>query len=102
MSAEPVIGSEGIAPLTSPPVSGNLLNAPHPIFQGILDGALRANARAEVLAAEYTVAGRGRPAVLTINRINAGRRETFSTHEVSGKREARWIAATLNAKPWNF
>lgn len=55
-----------------------------------------------VLAAEFTNAGRGRPAVLTINRIAAGRRSLISTHEVDGKREARAIAATLGATPWNF
>lgn len=55
-----------------------------------------------VLAAEYCVAGRGRPAKLTINRIAAGRRSFISSHEVSGKREARAVAKTLGATPWNF
>ena len=55
-----------------------------------------------ILAAEFTAAGRHRPAVLTINRIAGGRRALYSTHEVDGKREARAIAKILGATPWNF
>lgn len=55
-----------------------------------------------ILAAEYTAAGRGRTAVLTINRIAGGRRTFLNSHEVAGKREARAIAAHCGATPWNF
>ena len=56
----------------------------------------------DVLAAEFTSSGRGHPATLTINRIADGRRVFVSRQSVSGKREARAIAKTLGATPWNF
>lgn len=56
----------------------------------------------DVIAAEFTNGGARRLATLDITRIRDGRRERIATYEVSGKREARAVAATLNAKPWNF
>ena len=53
----------------------------------------------EIIAAEFTT---GKHPRLTINRIFAGRRERVAEYVVSGKREARALAATLNAQPWNF
>jgi hypothetical protein len=55
-----------------------------------------------VLAAEYTVRGRGLPATLYINRIMDGRRSNVFAFNVSGKREARQLAKQYGATPWNF
>ena len=55
-----------------------------------------------ILAAEYTTRGRGLPATLYINRIIDGRRSNVIAFNVSGKREARQLAKTYNATPWNF
>ena len=54
------------------------------------------------IAAEFTNGSKRRPAILTINVIQNGARRLLSTHEVDGKREARQIAKTLGATPWNF
>jgi len=51
------------------------------------------------IAAEYTS---GKQPRLSITQIENGRRTFLSTHPVSGKREARAVAAKFNAKPWNF
>ena len=66
-----------------------------------INAAFRA---APILAAEYTVGSKTRSPMLSINSIDAalGQRTPISTHEVSGKREARAIARTLGATPWNF
>ena len=57
-----------------------------------------------VLAAEFTMAGRLRPAVLTLNFIDraAGQRAHHATFEVANKREARKLAVQHGATPWNF
>lgn len=55
-----------------------------------------------VLAAEYTVAGRGQSATLYLNRIVDGRRNKVIAFNVSNKREARQLAKQYGAKPWNF
>lgn len=55
-----------------------------------------------MIAAEYTYATSKISAMLFITKIENGRREQLRSFSVSGKREARKIAAELNAKPWNF
>ena len=59
---------------------------------------------APIMAAEFTVGTKTRSAILSINSIDParGERTSLSTHEVGGKREARAIAKTLGATPWNF
>lgn len=52
-----------------------------------------------ILAAEYTT---GKQPRLSITRIADGRREYIAEQPVSGKREARMVAAALGATPWNF
>lgn len=54
------------------------------------------------LIAEYTNARKGHLAILTINRLVAGRREFVLNRAVEGKRAARAEAAALGAQPWNF
>jgi hypothetical protein len=51
------------------------------------------------IAAEYT--GGKRPS-LDITIIADGRRSTIKTIAVSGRREARKVAAEQGAQPWNF
>jgi hypothetical protein len=55
-----------------------------------------------MLAAEFTNGGAKRPATLTLNRIENGRREFVSVHPVASKREARALAKAAGATPWNF
>lgn len=56
-----------------------------------------------MLAAEYTVGRKGEPkGWLDINVIANGHRQHVETIGVSGKREARQIAAARGATPWNF
>ena len=55
-----------------------------------------------ILAAEFTNKSKTHPAELTINKIVNGRREAMFWTQVSGKREARKIAAERGATPWNF
>jgi hypothetical protein len=55
-----------------------------------------------VIAAEYVNATSKISAMVFITKINNGRRELVDSYSVSGKREARKLAAELNAKPWNF
>lgn len=55
-----------------------------------------------ILAADYTNGYRGRSAILTINRIENGRRTELDMIPVTGKREARKIAKVIGATPWNF
>lgn len=54
------------------------------------------------IAAEFTKGSKVRPNTLAITRIASGRREYLSEHPVADKREARALAARLNAQPWNF
>ena len=51
------------------------------------------------LAAEYT---QGKQPTLCLNYIFDGRRTKVIAFNVSGKREARVLAKTYNATPWNF
>jgi len=54
-----------------------------------------------IIAADYTKNRTG--AVLTIYEIADGRRRNFrAAIPVSGRREARSIAAAAGALPWNF
>lgn len=55
-----------------------------------------------MIAAEYTNPTKKISAMLWITKIENGRRELLESYSVSGKREARQIAAKHNAKPWNF
>jgi hypothetical protein len=55
-----------------------------------------------ILAAEFTNGTKRRPAKLDITSIANGRRTYLETLTVSGKREARAIAAERGAQPWNF
>ena len=55
-----------------------------------------------IIAAEYTTGSKARPATLAITQIADGRRTYIAEHVVSGKAEARKLAAKLGAKPWNF
>lgn len=55
-----------------------------------------------MIAAEYTNGTAKISPMLFITKIENGRREFLQSHAVSGKREARKLAAELNAKPWNF
>lgn len=53
----------------------------------------------DVVTADFTP---GRQPVLDAYRIRAGRRERVGTWSVANKREARALAKTLEATPWNF
>ena len=55
-----------------------------------------------ILAAEYTVKGRGQSATLTLNRIIGGHRTRVFGFNVANKREARELAKRYKAVPWNF
>lgn len=55
-----------------------------------------------MIAAEYTNGTAKISPVLWITKIENGRRELLQSYSVSGKREARKLAAELNAKCWNF
>ena len=55
-----------------------------------------------ILAAEFTVAGRNSPATVVLNRIIDGHRTKVIGFNVTGKREARQIAKRYAAQPWNF
>ena len=55
-----------------------------------------------VIAAEYTNGTKKQSAYVDINRIENGQRFHVSSHAVSGKREARKLAGSLGATPWNF
>lgn len=55
-----------------------------------------------MLVAEYTNGSKRRPATLDLNIIENGRREFIFQHVVTGKVEARKIAAARGAKCWNF
>ena len=55
-----------------------------------------------MLAAEFTKGGSGRASILDLNYIVQGRRSNFISFRVSSKREARVLAKTYGAVPWNF
>lgn len=55
-----------------------------------------------VIAADYYRGGKRRGNVLDIVRIEDGRRFPVSSHPVAGKAEARKLALSLGATPWNF
>jgi hypothetical protein len=55
-----------------------------------------------MLEAHYTNGSKTRPATLALARTEAGRRVWISTQPVSGKAEARKVAQSTGAKPWNF
>ena len=55
-----------------------------------------------ILAAEYTVGGASRSPTVALNRIVDGRRNPIITFKVRNKKEARTIAQSYGAKPWNF
>ena len=52
-----------------------------------------------ILAAEYTT---GKQPTLSFTEISNGRRTYLKTVPVSGKREARQMAAQFGYTPWNF
>jgi hypothetical protein len=54
------------------------------------------------LAADYYPERFTRSGVVKINRIVDGHRSHVMTFRVSGKREARQVAKSYGAKPWNF
>lgn len=54
------------------------------------------------LIAEFTQGGQRSSPKITINRLVDGRRQHVETRAISGKREARAIAAARGAQPWNF
>lgn len=55
-----------------------------------------------VLAADYTNGSKKRAASLTLYAISNGRREQHNERAVSGKAEARKVAASLGYQCWNF
>jgi hypothetical protein len=55
-----------------------------------------------MIAAEYTNGTARIAPMLWITKIENGRREYVNGYPVNGKREARKLAQTLNAQPWNF
>jgi hypothetical protein len=55
-----------------------------------------------ILAAEFTKGSAWRSPILDINRIVDGRRTNVTTFRVASKKEARAIAKSYNAQPWNF
>lgn len=54
------------------------------------------------MEAHYTNGTKIRPATLTIATNYNGCRVWITTHQVSGKVEARKLAKWHNATPWNF
>jgi hypothetical protein len=55
-----------------------------------------------IIAAEYTRATKRISPMLWITKIENGRRTYVGGFSVSGKVEARKVAAQHNAEPWNF
>ena len=55
-----------------------------------------------IIAAEYTRATKRISPMLWITKIENGRRTYVDGLSVSGKVEARKVAAQYSAKPWNF
>ncbi|EQB03884.1 hypothetical protein [Sphingobium sp. HDIP04] len=54
------------------------------------------------LAAEFYAGTKNKAPVLDIVRIGNGRREHVETVPVINKREARAVANSMGATPWNF
>lgn len=54
------------------------------------------------LAADYYSGNRTAHASVRIYEIANGQRRTICEQDVSGKRDARAVAAQFNATPWNF
>ena len=54
------------------------------------------------IAAEFTMGGKRHPPILTITSIENGRRTQLRSFIVADKRDARKVAASNGAKPWNF
>lgn len=54
------------------------------------------------LAASYYTGSAKRPAVLDIDRIVDGHRTPVMSFNVKNRREARTVAKTYGAQPWNF
>jgi len=63
---------------------------------------IRNEGNLEMIAAEYTNGTARIAPMLWITKIENGRREYVNGYPVTGKREARKLAQTLNAQPWNF
>jgi len=55
-----------------------------------------------MLTAEFTKGRKGGLDLLDIARITNGQRTYLESYEVLGKREARKVAQSLGATPWNF
>lgn len=55
-----------------------------------------------ILAADFSRGGRTHPPILTIYAIKDGQRHGPTSQIVKDKREARKIALSQGAKPWNF
>ena len=54
------------------------------------------------IAAEYTAPTKRISGMVWITKIENGQRTYLTNFSVSGKIEARKVAADNNAKPWNF
>ncbi len=56
------------------------------------------------LTADYTNGSKTRSAMVTIHRLDpaTGARRAIETRSVTGKREARALAAKIGGKCWNF
>lgn len=54
-----------------------------------------------MLTADYYTGGKQGP-ILRISWLEGGQRTHRAEHPVKGKREARKLAESLGAKPWNF
>ena len=55
-----------------------------------------------MLVAEFTKGGKNKLDRLDLALMGGGQRIYLESHEVMGKREARKVAESLGAKPWNF
>lgn len=56
----------------------------------------------EMIAAYFTKGGKNKLDTLDVVRLTNGDREWIETMSVMGKREARKVAESMGAKPWNF
>jgi len=55
-----------------------------------------------MLVAEFTKGGARSPSILDLNTIIGGHRTRVVSFRVKTKREARALAKTYSATPWNF
>jgi hypothetical protein len=55
-----------------------------------------------MLIAEFYRGSKSQPSVLQLNDITEGRRTQLHTLPCADKREARKLAASHGAEPWNF